>query len=152
MTTIATPNTLAKRKQRAVPGYKELEAARRKTHSYKKKEADWAWTKRNNLATWAGVVYTQVKSRAKQRGIEFSIDKEDIVVPEFCPVLGIKLHSVRGKNPMQNGAAPSVDRFDNDKGYVKGNVRVISSRANHLKSNATLEEMEAVVRYMRGEL
>jgi hypothetical protein len=38
------------------------------------------------------------------------------------------------------------------KGYIKGNVRVISWRANELKGDATLEEMKAVVRYMKRNL
>lgn len=47
--------------------------------------------------------------------------------------------------------SPTVDRFDNDRGYVPGNVFVISWRANNLKRNATIEELIRVVAYMRGE-
>lgn len=41
--------------------------------------------------------------------------------------------------------SPSLDRLDSSKGYVKGNVRVISKRANQLKNNATVEEMRMVL-------
>jgi hypothetical protein len=47
---------------------------------------------------------------------------------------------------------PSVDRVDNACGYVKGNIRVISARANHLKSDATVEEIRSLLAYMEGRL
>jgi len=46
-------------------------------------------------------------------------------------------------------AAPSIDRVDNSKGYVPGNVRIISWRANRLKNDATVEEMELIIKYMK---
>jgi hypothetical protein len=45
-----------------------------------------------------------------------------------------------------------VDRLDNDKGYTPDNIRVISMRANDIKSNATLDELEAVVAYVKENL
>ena len=89
----------------------------------------------------------QLKRSAAKRNIEFSLRPEDIVIPEYCPVLGIKLSLTNTK--VANNS-PSVDRFDNNKGYVKDNVRVISYRANVLKRDATIEELEAVIRYMKS--
>jgi hypothetical protein len=89
------------------------------------------------------------RNSAKRRGIEFSLYPEDIVVPEFCPVLGIRLEVGDGKS-WRHRASPSLDRVDNSKGYVSSNVRVISFRANIVKNDGTLEEHEAIVRYMRG--
>lgn len=94
------------------------------------------------------------RQRAKKNGIECTITVEDIVIPEICPVLGIPLFSTIGKGqqpPTLLGNSPSLDRWDNTKGYTPENIRVISMRANDLKSDATLEEMEAVVAYMRGD-
>ena len=78
-------------------------------------------------------LWNAAKSRAKRKGREFSIELSDIVIPAVCPVLG---------TPM---VGPSLDRIDSGKGYVKGNVRVISKRANTLKNNATIEELELVL-------
>lgn len=87
---------------------------------------------------------------AKKRGIEFSIDvyNTDLQIPDVCPVLGIPLFRMRGK---RGGGAnsPSVDRIDNSKGYVDGNVQIISFRANSLKADATIEELERVVEHMK---
>ena len=87
------------------------------------------------------------KNRARRDGIEFSISLTDIVVPARCPVLGIEL---RGKEwSQQSGGvatSPSLDRIDSSRGYVPGNVRVISLRANVLKNNATVAELALVLR------
>ena len=83
---------------------------------------------------------------AKKRGIEFSIVEADISpLPEHCPVLGIKLNYLAERG---DPAAASIDRIDNALGYIQNNVMVVSYRANTLKSNATVEEMERVLSYM----
>lgn len=81
---------------------------------------------------------TAARWRAKIKGLEFSLVKEDIVIPEYCPVLGLKLE----KGFVRQHNSPSLDRMDNSKGYTKDNIRVISLRANELKRDATVEEME----------
>jgi hypothetical protein len=86
------------------------------------------------------------KARATKRGIEFSINESDIVIPLLCPVLGIPLNAGQGQR--QSGS-PTLDRWDNFKGYTPDNICVISYRANTLKSDATVEEMEKVTEYMR---
>ena len=45
---------------------------------------------------------------------------------------------------------PSLDRIDNSKGYVPGNIAVISMRANMIKNNATLAELKAIVAYIEA--
>jgi hypothetical protein len=64
-------------------------------------------------------------------------------IPEFCPVFPwIRLEFRVGAERQDN--SPSLDRIDNTKGYVKGNVRIVSWRANRLKGNATDEELAAL--------
>lgn len=97
----------------------------------------------NNIAS---ALRSFAKQRAKSRGIEFNIDKEDLTLPEHCPILGLKLEKSKGA---RKDNSPSIDRVDNTKGYVKGNVQIISWRANRLKNDATLEELEKVCEYLR---
>lgn len=85
-----------------------------------------------------------MNKRVKALGLVSDVELEDIVIPEFCPVLGIKLKSGRGRG-QHLPSSPSLDRIDPNGGYVRGNIRVISYRANQLKSNATLEELRAVL-------
>ena len=79
------------------------------------------------------------RRNAKRRGEECGLELKDIVIPEFCPVLGIKLEP--GSHTHQD-CSPSVDRIDSTKGYTKDNVWIISARANRIKNNATIEEVK----------
>ena len=81
------------------------------------------------------------RARAKKLGREFDIDKSDIIVPDTCPVLGIKIFI--GEDGFQDNS-PTVDRIDSTGGYTKGNVIVVSWRANRIKCDATVEELKAI--------
>lgn len=82
------------------------------------------------------------KQRAKKRGQPFEIEVGDIIIPPCCPVLGIPLK--RGTSPGGKDASPSLDCIVPSKGYVRGNIAVISNRANRIKSNATPDELTRV--------
>lgn len=80
------------------------------------------------------------KRRAKDYNIEFNITLEDIIIPDHCYILGIPLFS----NALHSGPnSPSLDRINPDNGYTKGNVQVISHKANTMKSNANRAELLA---------
>lgn len=80
------------------------------------------------------------KHRAKKKGLPFNITLEDIVIPEYCPVLGLKLEAAGGTGGAKRNS-PSLDRIIPELGYTKGNVQVISNAANLLKGDSTAEEM-----------
>lgn len=86
------------------------------------------------------------KGRAKKLGIPFCLTVEDIYIPKACPILGIPLEV--GSGTFLDGS-PSIDRIVPHLGYVKSNVTVISRRANSIKTDATLDELEAVTNYVR---
>ncbi|ATS93365.1 endonuclease [Ralstonia phage DU_RP_I] len=87
------------------------------------------------------------RSRARVLGVPFALSEGDITIPTHCPVLGIPLFHSTGHF---TGNSPSLDRLIPEKGYVPGNVAVISQKANFIKSNASVEEVEAIARWMRS--
>lgn len=83
------------------------------------------------------------KRRAFNRGIDFNITEEDIIIPSICPILEVPL-IIGTKGNYEY--SPSLDRIDNSKGYIKGNIQVISKKANSMKNSATLGELKAFCR------
>lgn len=88
-----------------------------------------------------GYMIRNSKSRARQLGLEFDITFEDFELPKYCPLLNIPL-KFRGDEGMNENNRASLDRIDNTKGYVKGNVWVVSMLANSMKNQATLDQLE----------
>jgi hypothetical protein len=82
-------------------------------------------------------LWERARKRAKERGLPFELLKDAIVVPRTCPALGLPIE-LRGQ---RSASSPSLDRIVPDRGYVPGNIRVISDRANRLKGRRTLEEL-----------
>lgn len=113
--------------------------------------------KRDNLReiwmdnNWDSMLLSKIKARASKKNLEFSLTKDDLKFPEYCPVLGLKLERNKGTG-IPNSNSPSVDRIDSTKGYTKDNIQLISYRANVLKNNATIEELEAILKYMKENL
>lgn len=97
------------------------------------------YSKRSRLQSPHKYLHRIAKARAKRRELDFDIEQADVVIPEYCPILGIKLEP--GVGPGGKPTSPSLDRIDNSKGYVKGNVQVISNLANSMKSTANPEQL-----------
>ena len=85
------------------------------------------------------------KKRAEAAGLPFSLSVNDIVIPEVCPVFGIPLAAPTGEKSGPQDNSPSLDRIRPALGYVPGNVRVISYKANRLRNNGTFVELMQVV-------
>jgi hypothetical protein len=84
------------------------------------------------------------RNSARAKGLDHLLKKSDIIIPEHCPVFGYKL-----KAGGTDFNSMSLDRLDNDIGYLVGNVNVVSMKANRLKSNASIEELEKLLSYMK---
>jgi hypothetical protein len=165
--------------EKKTPGYRAKEKEWRKNSAAKRKAAWKAWSaahprsedakkwreknperykmhtaKSNETTRLARVedpraaMIRAARKRASRRGFVCDLKIEDLFVPSHCPVLGIPL--VVGAKTHHYGS-PTLDRFDNKKGYTKDNTRVISYRANWIKGNATLEELTAVAEYVRSQ-
>lgn len=102
---------------------------------YREAVKDRVRLKRRRNPEW--YLWDKARRRAAKQGMEFDIELEDVVIPTYCPVLGFLLKPLSG-DPR---TSPSLDRVNNKKGYVKGNVAVISHRANTIKGDATLTEI-----------
>jgi hypothetical protein len=87
------------------------------------------------------VMWQSAKGRAKKSGVEFTIKPEDIKavwpLDGRCPVLGITLEHNFDNGKGHAVSSPSLDRIKPEKGYVIGNIVVMSMRANRIKSNET---------------
>lgn len=105
--------------------------------------------------TWKTHIVARARYRARKKGIEATITAADLIWPTHCPVLGIRLNYRQYAGEGGQGHEPdrpSLDRWDNAKGYIPGNVFVVSYRANALKSDATAEELQKVAAYAKSGL
>jgi hypothetical protein len=109
-----------------------------KSCSAKKAEKERERRKNNWKHKPALAMLNNSKQRAKAKDIEHTLTFDDIIIPDYCPVLGIKLETGDRK---EHWNAPSIDRIDNTKGYHKDNILIMSTRANMIKKDATLEEL-----------
>lgn len=87
----------------------------------------------------AAKLLKSAKDTARRKGLAFNLTLADIHVPTTCPYLGVVLTNRQGAGFV--GTNASIDRIDSSAGYVRGNVQVISRRANSMKNDATGEEL-----------
>lgn len=121
----------------------------RRRHPERVKELRGKHKKRQ---TFKAALCARARKRGRQRGFGATITPTDLVWPTHCPVLGLELdypshRGMRGLKTIRDNW-PSLDRWDSTKGYVPGNVFVISYRANTLKNSATYEEILKVAKYL----
>ena len=95
----------------------------------------------NREKHWARSLWHNAKHRASKQGLPFTIELDDVKIPSKCPVLGLAITMGRGR---PENSSPTIDRIVPSKGYVPGNIVVISYRANRLKSDATVAELQAL--------
>jgi hypothetical protein len=87
------------------------------------------------------------RQSARTRNLSFDLDAPYLQTlwTTTCPILGLQLVRVAGTRD----TSPSLDRIDPASGYIRGNVQIISFRANRIKNDATVEELEAITRFLR---
>ncbi len=119
---------------------------------------DW-YAKQGKAAVTAGVdrwrranpqryIFGRKKNEVTTSGRhEWALEFTDVVWPTHCPALGIELDY--GKKPKGHASdnSPSLDRLDSSRGYVKGNVLVVSCLANRIKNSSTPAQLAAVAAF-----
>lgn len=98
-----------------------------------------------NRISIESTLLSKAKKRSKANNLPFNLTKDDILVPEICPALGIPLKVNDGK---LGDGSPTLDRLIPELGYVVGNVCVISAKANRIKNNSSFEEMRKIAAWM----
>lgn len=84
-------------------------------------------------------MWKSAQAKALRKELEFNIEETDIIIPEVCPILEVPfIYGTKGNYKY----TPSLDRIDNTKGYIKGNIQVISNLANTMKNSASQEELQ----------
>jgi hypothetical protein len=108
----------------------------KRTSAYQKARRYKGWQRQYNHdpQTWAKRACYQIKHKAKELGIAFDLRPEDLPAPAVCPFTLLPF-DFGPKNGKPSPRSATVDRIRPDKGYVRGNVRVISMRANVAKSD-----------------
>lgn len=125
---------------------KNLDRVREESKRYRESHREFM---RDSVKAWyyqslQRRLFDNAKHRANTKGIPFDITIDDIVVPDVCPVFGVPFVWGDGINDY----SPSLDKVIPKLGYVKGNIQVICTLANRIKSNATAEQVEKVLQYL----
>ena len=110
------------------------------------RSCQWIW-KRLHWISWSKKykIWCDVKKRATKKWTEFTLEPEDIPeIPKYCPVLWIEIIVSKVKWPIDS--SPSLDRINPKYWYIKWNIRIISNRANRIKSDATIEEIKLILK------
>ena len=116
------------------PDVKERAKEYNQRPEVKERRKNWNNSKRGR--------FVKLKSRSKKHKLEFNLTEEylESIYPEddMCPLLNIQLN---WDSDPKHPSKPSLDRIDNNKGYIKGNVQWVSWRANNLMKDATPDEL-----------
>jgi hypothetical protein len=119
--------------------YRARKEVKEKRNNYQRK-----W--RSNNLNWE--LWYKAKTRSIEQLLPFNIEPSDILIPSHCPILGIELYITR--NTIGDNS-PTVDKIFTELGYIKGNIIVISAKANRIKNNSTIEELEKVYTWYKTQ-
>ena len=96
-------------------------------------------------------IQKSARQRATKNNIPCNIDRAYIkkIMVDRCPVLGFKFEINRKDKKNKWGTSASIDRIIPDKGYVKGNVIIVSLMANSIKNQATPDQILKVGKFYK---
>ena len=125
------------------PERKKIEKERKSTPEYK------AYMRKYWKDHPEQILVYRAAERAKKFGVPITITEKDVRIPALCPILGIRLDP---GNKWDCSTSPSLDRIIPEKGYVPGNVAVISHRANQLKGDGPAEMHRKIASWIVQQL
>lgn len=120
------------------------------------KERERRRMERAPLRVRAGRMRTGMLTRARELGLP--VDADVLTVEHLlqwlerqpdCPCCGVTFDPIPARPGSPNPTSASLDRIRPDRGYVVGNVAIICWRCNNLKRDATADELQTVVNWMR---
>ena len=142
------------------PEFREKEKARRRkyhaTHPEQRKAQAMRWKEKSSVLgsdAFFSDRLSSIRLRAKEKSFDFNLTKQYLkdIYPKDnkCPALGIEF-----KIGTEGGRAtsPSVDRIDNSKGYIKGNIIWVSSLANMIMTSATPQQVLDVGKFFKNQM
>jgi hypothetical protein len=140
---IATKDIIKKAKNR--------EYATKYNNTDKGRERRYSWKRRNPKMLWCSTARHNAKVRAKKRGVPFDLSAAYIysILPDNCPVFGNPF-KFRG-NGVLGPNSPSIDRISPAKGYVEGNIVIVSLKANQIKNAFTAADIRRVAEWMEEQ-
>lgn len=97
-------------------------------------------SEKHRLAVMRTLWHRARKSSA-EASVPFDLEVGDLAIPLECPILHIPLIVKSGP---RTDNTPSLDRIIPRLGYVKGNVQMISWRANRIKNDSSFEDLIAL--------
>lgn len=114
-------------------------------------EANSRWRQKSRADDIVGFKLRRLVCNARARalllGIAFDIDAEYLrtIMPDECPVLGYKF-VYDSSYPV--AASLTLDQYRPRGGYTKGNVYLLSHKANAIKNDGTFEEHKRILEWM----
>lgn len=102
------------------------------------------------LSNWFRSLWMLKKSESRKNNLDFDLTPEylESIWTDYCPIFGLKFVPLKFKEKKLN-ANPELDRIIPEKGYIQGNVVFISARANRIKYDASVEELEAILNWYK---
>lgn len=107
----------------------------------------WGEKAQTKLYQMQRLKFSRKKANAIKVGYSWTISFGELTWPTHCPILGLELDYF-AETRQEN--SPSFDRIDSNRGYDKGNVIIVSWRANRIKNDGTAEEHKKIAEYLQS--
>ena len=119
-------------------------------YNIRNKESRYASIREKPKRAWSSSAVKGAKKRATDKGVPFdiSIDYVESILPTKCPVFGTQFAYAGNKKVVPE--SPSIDRIDPAKGYVEGNIAIISAKANQIKSAYKSQDIYKVAAWLES--